>query len=126
MTGGLTNALRGIGGEFEIQRILGTLGTVVYTLITPAFVALRVIENVSLTEFAIGYPAGLAACIGATAGSIALKDRQVAAAKATEAKTKSDAAGDGTQAIEQAEHEAATRVAGAATDEKDKITGERP
>jgi hypothetical protein len=43
-------------------------------------VALGVIKNVSLTEFCLSYPAGLAACVGATAGAIAVKDRNVATA----------------------------------------------
>lgn len=81
------NALKGIGGEFEVQRVLGALGTVTYIACAPAFVALGVIKA-SFEAFCIGYPAGLAACIGATAGAIALKDRNVAAAKATEAGTR--------------------------------------
>ncbi len=80
-------ALKGIGGEFEVQRILGAIGTFTYTFSVPAFVSFGTIKNVSVTEFCLAYPAGLAACIGATAGAIALKDRNVAAAKATEATT---------------------------------------
>lgn len=77
----ILNALKGIGGEFEVQRILGAAGTVVYTVTAPIFVAAEVIKNVSFTEFALSYPAGLGACIGATAGAIALKDRHVASAR---------------------------------------------
>lgn len=75
------NALRGVTGEFEVQRILGGFGTVTYIIAVPLFVATRVIHDVSVTEFCLAYPAGLAACVGATAGAIALKDRQVAKAK---------------------------------------------
>lgn len=81
----LFNALRGISGEFEVQRILGALGTIVYVVAGPTFMAIDVIKDVSLTEFSLAYPTGLAACIGATAGAIALKDRQVATAKVIEA-----------------------------------------
>lgn len=84
MMRGLTNALKGIGGEFEVQRILGALGTTVYTVTAPVFVATGTIKDVSLTEFSLAFPAGLAACIGATAGAIALKDRNVASAKVIE------------------------------------------
>lgn len=91
MSFAITHMFRGIGGEFEVQRVLGALGTTIYTLITPIFVATGIIENVSVTEFSLAYPAGLAACIGATAGSIALKDRNVATAQATVSKTKTDA-----------------------------------
>lgn len=38
--------------------------------------------QVTIAEFCVAYPAGLAACITATAGAIAIKDRQVAKAKA--------------------------------------------
>lgn len=81
MLKGLTNALRGIGGEFEVQRVLGAAGTTVFMVAAPAFVLIGVIDDVSFTEFCLAYPGGLAACIGATAGAIALKDRQVAVAK---------------------------------------------
>lgn len=77
----ILNALKGIGGEFEVQRLLGAIGTVTYAVSVPLFVAAGVINGVSVTEFCLAYPGGLAACIGATAGAIALKDRQVATAK---------------------------------------------
>lgn len=80
----IMNALKGIGGEYEVQRVLGALGTVTYTLTAPIFVAVDVIKSVSLTEFSLAFPAGLAACIGATAGAIALKDRNVATSKVIE------------------------------------------
>lgn len=78
---GLTDALKGIGGTFEVQRVLGAFGTTVYAVTAPVFVATGVIGDVSFTEFCLAYPSGLAACIGATAGAIALKDRSVATAK---------------------------------------------
>lgn len=74
-------ALKGIGGEFEVQRILGAVGTLVYTAVVPLFVATGVIDNVGVTEFCLAYPGGLAACIGATAGAIALKDRSTATSR---------------------------------------------
>jgi hypothetical protein len=86
MFAGLSNALRGIGGEYEVQRILGAFGTLTYVVAVPAFVAAGRFGDVTVTEFCIAYPAGLAACIGATAGAIALKDRNVASAKVTERK----------------------------------------
>ena len=77
----LLNALKGVGGEFEVQRVLGAVGTLVYIFTAPALVwAGKVV--VSFDSFCLAYPAGIAACLGATAGSIALKDRQVAKAKA--------------------------------------------
>lgn len=80
----ILNALKGIGGEYEVQRVLGAFGTLTYSIAAPVFVAVGVIKDVSLTEFCLAYPPGLAACIGATAGAIALKDRNVASAKVIE------------------------------------------
>lgn len=80
----ILNALKGIGGEYEVQRVLGAFGSITYTVAAPAFVAVGVIKDVSLTEFSLAFPAGLAACIGATAGAIALKDRNVATSKVIE------------------------------------------
>jgi len=77
----LLNALKGIGGEFEIQRIIGAFGSVVFIVTAPALVWFEKVA-VSFDSFCLAYPAGIATCIGATAGAIALKDRQVAKAKA--------------------------------------------
>lgn len=77
----LLNALKGVGGEFEVQRVLGAVGTLVYIVTAPALVWVGKVA-VSFDSFCLAYPAGIAACLGATAGSIALKDRQVAKAKA--------------------------------------------
>lgn len=80
----LLNALKGIGGEFEVQRILGAFGSITYIITAPALVwAGKIVA--SFDSFCLAYPAGIAACIGATAGSIALKDRSVAAAKVVQA-----------------------------------------
>ncbi|KKW93859.1 hypothetical protein [Sphingobium chungbukense] len=79
----ILNALKGISGEFEVQRVLGTFGTVVFTVSVPALVSTGVIQA-SLEGFCLAYPAGIATLIGTTAGAIALKDRQVAKAKAEE------------------------------------------
>ena len=76
----ILSALKGIDGGFEVQRILGALGTVVYIFTTPALVWAGKVEA-TLDSFCVLFPAGLGACLGATAGAIALKDRQVAKAK---------------------------------------------
>lgn len=76
-------ALTGINGEPEIQRILGAFGTIVYIITGPALVWAGKVQT-SFEAFCLAYPAGIAACIGATAGAIALKDRQVAKAKTEE------------------------------------------
>lgn len=79
----LLEALKGIGGQYEVQRVLGAFGTVTYVVMAPALVWAGKI-TASFDSFCLAYPAGIAACIAATAGSIALKDRQVATAKIIE------------------------------------------
>ena len=79
----MLNAFKGIGGEYEIQRILGAFGTVIFTVSVPALVSTGVIQA-SLEGFCLAYPAGIASLVATTAGAIALKDRQVAKAKAEE------------------------------------------
>ena len=79
----ILNALKGISGEYEVQRILGAFGSIVFIVSAPALVWAGKI-TASFDSFCLAYPAGIAACIGATAGAIALKDRQVARAKVTE------------------------------------------
>ena len=82
---GLTNALKGITGEFEIGRMLGAFGVTTYIVSAPAFQFYEVWRNghFDVIAFCAAYPAGLAAALGATAGSIALKDRNVAVARQT-------------------------------------------
>lgn len=77
----ILNALKGVTGGYEIQRVLGATGTLVYIVTAPALVWARIVA-VSFEGFCLAFPAGLAACVGATAGAIALKDRQLAKAKA--------------------------------------------
>jgi hypothetical protein len=79
----ILNALKGISGEYEIQRILGAFGSAVYIVTAPALVWAGKV-HATFDSFCIAYTMGIATCIGATAGSIALKDRNVARAKVTE------------------------------------------
>ncbi|WP_333571297.1 hypothetical protein [Sphingomonas sp.] len=77
----ILNALRGIGGDFEVQRVIGAFGAVTFIVNAPALVWAGKVQ-VSFETFCIAYPAGIATVIAACAGSIAWKDRQVAKAKA--------------------------------------------
>lgn len=79
----MLDAFRGIGGRYEVQRALGAFGTVVYVVTAPALVWTGRI-TASFDSYCLAYPAGIAACLGATAGAIALKDRNVARAKRVE------------------------------------------
>jgi hypothetical protein len=80
---GITNALRGISGEFEINRVVGAIGTLAYISCSNAFVAYNVIwmrQAFNVTEYCLAFPGGLAVCVGAIAGAVSLKDRNVATA----------------------------------------------
>lgn len=89
----LLNALKGMDGGFEVQRTLGAIGTLVFILVVPAFILLGIIKDVTVSEFCTAFPFGLGSCILATSGSIAIKDRNVAAAKLTSAQADATKAG---------------------------------
>lgn len=91
---GFSNALKGIGGEYEITRVIGFAGGVSYIVGAHSFVAWNLIEGreFDLTAYCLAFPGGFAAVLTAIAGAAAIKDRNVAVAKDTEAKTKSDTA----------------------------------
>ncbi len=79
----ILDALKGIGGTYEVQRVIGAFGSITFIVMAPALVwAGKIVA--SFDSFCLAYPAGIATCIGATAGAIALKDRSVAKAKVTE------------------------------------------
>jgi hypothetical protein len=80
----ILNALKGIGGDFEIQRVVGAAGVLTYVIAAPAFLAWAIHrgDHYDLVAFCAAYPAGLGVAMGALAGAISLKDRSVAAAKA--------------------------------------------
>ena len=45
----IANALRGMGGEFEINRVVGAIGGVAYILFANAFVALNMVKGREFT-----------------------------------------------------------------------------
>lgn len=83
MLTGLTHALKGIGGEFEINRVCGAFGTIIYVVGAHAFVAWNMLqgEKFNVTEYCLAFPGGLAVCVAAIAGAVAVKDRNVATAQ---------------------------------------------
>lgn len=87
----LMQALKGIGGEYEINRVLGAAGVTVYIIAAPAFVGWNMARGQAfdLIAFCAAYPAGLGVAIGAVAGAVAVKDRNVATARVTNAKADS-------------------------------------
>lgn len=86
--GGLTHALRGINGDFEVNRLVGGIGGLVYIVMTHVYVGYEVLwlgHPFDITAYCLSFPAGLAAIVGGTAGAVALKDRNVASAAVTAA-----------------------------------------
>jgi hypothetical protein len=83
---GLSNALKGIGGEYEITRLIGGFGALAYVVGAHVFLAWNQTKgiNFDLTTYCVAFPAGLGVAIGATAGASAVKDRSVASAKVIE------------------------------------------
>lgn len=82
--GQLRNILRGISGEFEINRVVGAFGAIVYVLGAHVFLGYEIWglgKAFDLEIYCLTFPTGLGIAVGAIAGAVALKDRQVANAK---------------------------------------------
>ena len=80
-------ALRGIGGEYEINRVLGGFGAMAYCICANSFVGWSVVfehREFDITAYCLAFPGGLAVIIGAAAGATGFKDRKVAEAKVIE------------------------------------------
>jgi len=80
-------ALRGIGGEYEITRVLGGFGALAYCVCVNLFVAWEVVihdKDFELIGYCTAFPGGLIAIMGAAAGAASLKDRNVASSKVIE------------------------------------------
>ena len=86
----LSNMLRGITGEFEVTRVVGAVGATAYIICANGFVAWNVLHGgqvFNVAEYCLAFPAGLGVAVGAIAGAAAVKDRNVATARATQAAT---------------------------------------
>jgi len=83
---GLSNALRGIGGTYELNRLVGAFGGVAYIVGAHVFLIwnMHAGREFDLVAYCAAFPAGLGVVVGSIAGAVALKDRQVAKAKVTE------------------------------------------
>jgi hypothetical protein len=86
MMRGLTNALRGIGGEFELNRIVGLMAGIGYTVGALGFTAWNMLEGrpFDVVAFCASFSGGAAVITGGTAAAVAIKDRNVASAKVIE------------------------------------------
>lgn len=82
------NILRGIGGDFEITRVLGAAGVAVYIVAANGFEAWEVFylaKAFDITAYCLAFPTGLGAAIGAVGFTAGQKDKAVATAKVTQA-----------------------------------------
>lgn len=79
----LANALKGISGEYEINRLIGAFGGVSYVIGAHLFVAWNMAEGraFDLVAYCTAFPAGLGGAILAIGGAVAIKDRNVATAR---------------------------------------------
>lgn len=80
---GLSNILRGTGGDLEINRTVGAVGATAYILGANAFVAWDMFRGAhfDITAYCLAFPGGLAVAVGSIAGAVAWKDKGVASAK---------------------------------------------
>lgn len=87
---GISDFLRGPGGEYEITRGLGALGGIAYIIGAHAFVAweIHLGRGFDLTAYCLAFPGGLAAIVAAAAGGAAWKDKGTASAKVIEKEAK--------------------------------------
>ena len=84
MTFPFESALRGVGGEYEISRVIGGFGALAYCVCANGFIAWEVLRHgkpFDLSTYCTLFPVGLAAIIAAAAGSAAVKDRQSATSR---------------------------------------------
>lgn len=81
--GNLTNIFKGSSGEYEVNRTVGGIGVLVYIVSVPSFTAWSMARghDFDVIAFCTAYPTGLGLAIGAIAGAVAIKDRNVAKAK---------------------------------------------
>ena len=79
-----TSIFKGTGGEYEANRFVGTIGAISYIACANGFVGYEVLikgREFDLTAYCLSFPTGLGVAIGAIAGAVAIKDRNVAKAK---------------------------------------------
>ena len=83
----ILNALKGVSGEYEVMRLVGAFGSIAYIVCGNAFVFWDMWKNgahFDITAYCLAFPSGLGVAVGSISGAVALKDRNVAAAKVTQ------------------------------------------
>lgn len=80
----IANILKGITGQFEITRVLGSFGVIVYIVAAHVFVAWTVFHQgkpFDVVAYCAAFPAGLAVAIGIIATAAGHKDKTIAVAQ---------------------------------------------
>jgi hypothetical protein len=79
----LLNLLKGISGEYEINRVLGASGVASYIICANSFVAWNMAAGrpFDVTAYCVAFPGGLSAVLLAIGGAVAIKDRNVEVAR---------------------------------------------
>jgi hypothetical protein len=85
----ILSIFKGLGGEYEINRVVGAVGAATYVVGAHVFEAWNMWRGVpfDVTAYCLAFPGGLGVAVGSIAGAVALKDRSVATARATDAST---------------------------------------
>jgi hypothetical protein len=84
----ITDILKNGAGSFEINRVVGALGSLSYIVGANAFEMWEVVvmhKAFDLVSYCTTFPFGLGVAVGSIAGAVALKDRSVAVARVTDA-----------------------------------------
>lgn len=77
----ILQALKGIGGEYEVTRVAGAIGALAYIICANFFMWYETVyhgQPFDISAYCIAFPAGLGVAVGSIAGAAALKDRNVA------------------------------------------------
>ncbi len=86
MSFSILNALKGINGSFEINRLVGGIGGLVYVIAANVFVGYEVFwmgKPFDVATYCLAFPSGIGLIVGGTGAAVALKDRNVATAHVT-------------------------------------------
>lgn len=81
---GFSNLLRGSGGDYELNRVVGFIGGIAYVAFANFFTWYQVVwkqTEFDITAYCLAFPGGLAVVAGGTAVAVAVKDRNVATSK---------------------------------------------
>lgn len=87
MLKGLSSALKGVNGGYELNRVVGAFGGFVFIISVVIFVGHDVIikgKEFDVVAYCLSFPGGIAGIVTSIAGAVAWKDNAVAKAKITE------------------------------------------